>query len=70
MAEIFAVISSLYTLLSAYPIPPLLYVGHVVFGGYDRRPLVRLREARTFVAVDPLFERFDTPRFGVVEDVV
>ena len=44
MAEISAVISSLYTLLSAYPIPATPLCVHVILGGYDRRPLVRLRE--------------------------
>ena len=44
--------------------------GHVVFGGNDRSAFVDRREAGAFVVIDPLFERFDTPRFGVVEKVV
>lgn len=48
---------------------PLLYVFRVVFGGNDRRVFARLREARAFVAVYPLFERGDTSRFRVVEIV-
>lgn len=49
---------------------PLLYVFRVVFGGNDRRVFARLREARAFVAVYPLFERGDTPCFCVIEIAV
>lgn len=45
-------------------------MGHIVFGGNDRRVFTRLRKARAFVAVYPLFERGHAPRFRVVEIVV
>lgn len=44
--------------------------GHVVFRGNDRSAFVDRRETGTLVVIDPLFKRFDTPRFGVVEKVV
>lgn len=45
-------------------------MGHIVFGGNDRRVFTRLRKACAFVAVYPLFERGHAPRFRVVEIVV
>ena len=45
-------------------------MGHIVFGGNDRQVFACLREARAFVAVYPLFERGQAPRFRVVERVV
>ena len=68
MAEISAVISSLYTLLSAYPIPATPLCGSC----YTRRlwPPSARPSAWTFITDDPLFERFDTPHCGVVEDII
>lgn len=49
---------------------PLTHELHVVFGGNDRRSLVRRREACTLIAVDPLFECGDAPCFGGIEKAV
>lgn len=49
---------------------PLPNRGHIVFGGNDCSAFVDRCETGTLVVIDPLFERFDAPRFGVVEKVV
>lgn len=40
-----------------------------LFGGNDRCS-IRLREVRAFIAIYPLFERGDNPRFRIVEIVI
>ena len=52
------------------PLQPRPNRGHVVFRRYDRSTFVDRCETGALVFIDPLFERFDAPRFGVVEKVV
>lgn len=52
------------------PLQPLLYMGHIVFGGYNCSAFVDRCETGAFVVVDTLFECLEAPRFGVVEKVV